>query len=177
MQRVFLTICVPVLILVGLGVAWFVWRAPAPTAETPIVWRDGPPNLLSRDAEEIFKKALWRRPSPEDKILHAERHEWSDDEGVSRWQWFLVIDASPDLITYLRDDNAFGLIPGRVEPITEAPAWFSFNPADVSVFKAPGSGMRLMFSKTDNTLYAKASGLGFAKGALAPSAAPAPGRF
>ena len=72
MQRVFLTICVPVLILVGLGVAWFVWRAPAPTAETPIVWRDGPPNLLSRDAEEIFKKALWRRPSPEDKILHAE---------------------------------------------------------------------------------------------------------
>ena len=180
MQRVFLTIGGPVLILMGLGVAWFVWRVPAPTApleETPIVWRDGPPNLLSRDAEEIFKKALWRRPSPEDEILHAERHEWSDDEGVSRWQWFLVIEASPDLIKYLRDDNAFGLIPGRAEPISEAPAWFAFNSADVSVLKAPDSGMRLMFSKSDNTVYAKASGLGFAKGAPAPSSTLAPGSF
>jgi len=120
------------------------------------------------DAEEIFKKAFWRRPSSLDQIQHAERHEWRDADGLERWQWFLVVNASPELSKYLRDDNAFGLIPGRVEPITEAPAWFSFNPADVSVFKAPGSGMRLIFSKIDNTLYAKASGLGFAKGALAP---------
>lgn len=188
MQRVVFTIGAPLLIFVSLGGVWFIWHAPEPPVpkeEAPILWRDGPPDLLSRDAEEIFKKALWRRPSPEDEILHAQRHEWSDDEGVNRWQWFLVIGASPDLIKYLRDDNAFGLIPGRADPISEAPAWFTFNPADVSVLKASHSGMQLIFSKSDNTVYAQAHGLGFSKGARPPlstpsfskSPAPAPGRL
>ncbi|MDA7663628.1 hypothetical protein OAL53_02270 [Akkermansiaceae bacterium] len=188
MQRVFLTIGALVLLFASLGGVWFFGHAPetiVPKEEALVVWRDGPPDLVSRDAEEIFKKALWRKPSPEDEILHAERHEWSDDEGVSRWQWFLVIEASPDLIKYLRDDNAFGLIPGRADPISEAPAWFTFNPADVSVLKAPHSGMQLMFSKSGNSVYAKANGLGFSKGAPAPlstpsfstSPAPAPGRL
>ena len=185
MQRVFLTICVPVLILVGFGVAWFVQRAPAPPApleETPIVWRDGPPNLLSRDAEEIFKKAFWRRPSSLDKIQQAERHEWRDADGLKRWQWFLVVKASPDLIKYLRDDNAFGLVAtSDALEVTEAPSWFQFELKEVTVLQSRHTGMRLMFSKSDDTLYATDSGRGFTNGAPEPSStiqgAQPPGRI
>ena len=185
MQRVFLTIGGPVLILVGLGVAWFVWRAPEPPApleKTSIVWRDGPPNLLSRDAEEIFKKAFWRRPSSLDKIQQAERHEWRDADGLKRWQWFLVVKASPDLIKYLRDDNAFGLVAASEAPeVTEAPGWFQFKRKEVTVLQSRHTGMRLMFSKSDDTLYATDSGRGFTNGAPEPSStiqgAQPPGRI
>lgn len=185
MKRVFLAICALALILVGLGVAWFVQRAPAPTAppaEISIVWRDGPPNLLSRDAEEIFKKAFWRRPSSLDQIQQAERHEWRDADGLKRWQWFLVVKASPDLIKYLRDDNAFGLVAASEAPeVTEAPGWFQFKRKEVTVLQSRHAGMRLMFSKSDNTLYATDSGRGFTNGAPEPSStsqgAQPPGRI
>lgn len=173
MQRVFVRIFIPALILVGLGVLWFVQRAPAPTAppaENSIVWRDGPPDLLGRDPEEIFKKAFWRRPSSLDKIQQAERHEWRDADGLKRWQWFLVVKASPDLIKYLRDDNAFGLVAASEAPeVTEAPGWFQFKRKEVTVLQSRHTGMRLMFSKSDNTLYATDSGRGFTSGAPEPS--------
>ena len=185
MQRVFVAICIPAIILVGLGVAWFVQRAPAPTpppAEIPIVWQDGPPDLLSRDPEEIFKKAFWRRPSSLDQIQQAERHEWRDAGGLKRWQWFLVVKASPDLIKYLRDDNAFGLVATSDAPeVTEAPSWFQFELKEVTVLQSRHTGMRLMFSKSDNTLYATDSGRGFTNGAPEPSStiqgAQPPGRI
>ena len=134
------------------------------------------------DAEEIFKKAFWRRPSPADQIQHAERHEWRDADGLERWQWFLVVSASPELIKYLRDDNAFGLVPASAAPVvSEAPAWFRFKPEEVTVLQAPYAGMRLIFSKSDNTLYATDSGRGFTKGAPEPppstQGAQAPGRI
>lgn len=185
MQRVFVAICIPAIILVGLGVAWFVQRAPAPTpppAEIPIVWRDGPPDLLSRDPEEIFKKAFWRRPSSLDQIQQAERHEWRDAGGLKRWQWFLVVKASPDLIKYLRDDNAFGLVAtSDALEVTEAPSWFQFELKEVTVLQSRHTGMRLMFSKSDSTLYATDSGRGFTNGAPEPSStiqgAQPPGRI
>ena len=185
MQRVFVAICIPAIILVGLGVAWFVQRAPAPTpppAEIPIVWRDGPPDLLSRDPEEIFKKAFWRRPSSLDQIQQAERHEWRDAGGLKRWQWFLVVKASPDLIKYLRDDNAFGLVAtSDALEVTEAPSWFQFELKEIPVLQSRHTGMRLMFSKSDSTLYATDSGRGFTNGAPEPSStiqgAQPPGRI
>lgn len=176
-------ILVPLLAASG----WLVWRAEdavqQPAADsTGIVWKGAPPTLTLTDAEEIFKKAFWRRPAPADQIQHAERHEWRDADGLERWQWFLVVRASPGLIQYLRDDNAFGLVPASAVPvISEAPAWFRFKPEDVTVLQASHAGMRLMFSKTDNTLYATDSGRGFTKGAPAPikpiQQAPAPGRL
>ncbi len=176
-------ILVPLLAVIG----WLAWRAvdavrPAAVDSAPIVWKGAPPTLTLNDAEEIFKKAFWRRPSPTDQIQHAERHEWRDADGLERWQWFLVVSASPELIKYLRDDNAFGLVPTSAVPvISEAPAWFRFNPEDFTVLQARHAGMRLMFSKSDNTLYATDSGRGFTKGVPEPppatQGAQAPGRI
>jgi hypothetical protein len=178
-------IVVPLLAAIG----WLAWRAadagrPAVVDSAPIVWKGAPPTLTLNDAEEIFKKAFWRRPSPTDQIQHAERHEWRDADGLERWQWFLVVSASPELIKYLREDNAFGLVPSSsVSANPEAPDWFVFKTEEFSIFRSPQSGLQLMFSKADNTLYATDSGRGFTKGApepvkqAAPLSAPAPGRL
>jgi hypothetical protein len=154
----------------------------APEKPGPIAWQQGAPTDTLTDSEEIFKRAFWRRPGNDDHIQHAERHEWREAAGLERWQWFLVVRASPELIKHLRDDNAFGLVPASVVPVvSEAPAWFRFKPEDVTVLQARHAGMRLMFSKSDNTLYATDSGRGFTKGApepvepAAPLSAPAPG--
>ena len=176
-------ILVPLLAVIG----WLAWRAAdagrqVAVDSAPIAWKGAPPTLTLTDAEEIFKKAFWRRPAPADQIQQAERHEWRDADGLERWQWFLVVRASPELIKYLRDDNAFGLVPASAAPVvSEAPAWFRFKPEDVTVLQASHSGMRLMFSKSDNTLYATDSGRGFTKGAPEPppttQGAQTPGRI
>jgi len=176
-------ILAPLLAVIG----WLAWRAvdagrTVVVDSAPIAWKGAPPTLTLTDAEEIFKKAFWRRPSPGDQIQQAERHEWRDADGLERWQWFLVVSASPELIKYLRDDNAFGLLPASAAPVvSEAPAWFRFKPEDVAVLQASHAGMRLMFSKSDNTLYATDSGRGFTKGAPEPppatQGAQTPGRI
>jgi hypothetical protein len=155
---------------------WNPWgSAAAPAKSSAIAWRQEAPTTTVTDSEEIFKRAFWRRPSSEDEILHAERHEWRDGDGLQRWQWFLVVKASAQLIKDLRDDNAFGLVPGSESSLNpEAPNWFVFKPGDFSVFRSPHSGMRLMFSKTDSTLYATDSGRGFTKGAPEPVKPAAP---
>lgn len=154
----------------------------APEKPGPIAWQQGAPTDTVTDSEEIFKRAFWRRPGNDDHIQHAERHEWRDAAGLERWQWFLVVSASPELIKYLRDDNAFGLVPASKAPVvSESPAWFRFKPEDVTVLQASHGGMRLMFSKSDNTLYATDSGRGFTKGAPEPlptaQGAQTPGRI
>ncbi|MGY8649058.1 MAG: hypothetical protein ACKVLL_17085, partial [Verrucomicrobiales bacterium] len=69
------------LILVPLmsAIVWLVWHAvnvarPAAADPAPISWQGAPPTLTLNDAEEIFKKAFWRRPAPADQIQYAERH-------------------------------------------------------------------------------------------------------
>ena len=173
------------------AVTWLAlsWRIPladtvAPEKPGPIAWRHGAPTDTLTNSEEIFNRAFWRRPGNDDHIQHAERHEWRDAAGLERWQWFLVVSASPELIKYLREDNAFGLVPSSsVSANPEAPDWFVFKPEEFSIFRSPQSGLQLMFSKADNTLYATDSGRGFTKGApepvkqAAPLSAPAPGRL
>lgn len=177
-------ILIPLLAAIG----WLAWRAvdagrPKVMVDSvPIAWQGAPPTLTLNDTEEIFKKAFWRRPTPDDQILNAVRHEWRDADGLERWQWFLVVSASPELIQYLRDDNAFGLVAAsKVPVVSEAPGWFRFKPEEVTVLQAPYAGMRLIFSKSDNTLYATDSGRGFTKGAPEPppstQGAQAPGRI
>jgi len=176
-----------ILVPLSAAIGWLAWRAedagPQPTADpAPVSWQGAPPTLTLNDAEEIFKKAFWRQPAADDEILNAVRHEWSDEEGLLRWQWFLAVKASPGLIRYLRDDNAFGLVPASSVPLSsEAPAWFRFDQGEVAPLQSPQSSMQLIFSKHDNTLYATASGRGFTRGAPEPppaiQGAPSPGRL
>jgi hypothetical protein len=174
---------VPSLAVIG----WLAWPAasdkvePAPAPDT-VIWQGTPPTVTITDAEEIFKKAFWRRPAADDEILHAVRHEWSDEGGLLRWQWFLVVKASPGLVRYLRDDNAFGLAPaGSPSVISEAPAWFRFDPAEVVRLQSPQSALQLIFSNHDSTIHATASGRGFTRGSPEPApavqGAPSPGRI
>ncbi|MCF7674586.1 MAG: hypothetical protein K9N23_13415 [Akkermansiaceae bacterium] len=177
-------VLIPVLAILG----WLGWHGTASknavtgNGAPTIIWQGEPPTRTVTDAEEVFKRAFWRRPSVEDEILHAERHEWSCAEGLVRWQWFLVVKASPGLLKDLRDDNSFGLVPtAAVSAVSTAPVWFAFKPAEVSEMQSPDSGLRLMFGKNDNTLYATASGHGFTKGEPEPppsiQEAPVPGRI
>lgn len=176
-------ILVPLLAAIG----WLAWHAEdtgqQPAADpAPLSWQGAPPTLTMNEAGEIFNKAFWRRPTADDEILNAVRHEWSDEGGLLRWQWFLVVKASPGLIRYLRDDNAFGLVPASSAPLSsEAPAWFRFDPGEVTLLQAPQSLMQLNFSNHDNLLYATASGRGFTRGAPEPppaiQGAPSPGRL
>jgi hypothetical protein len=174
---------IPLLAVIG----WLAWPsengAPEPEPDaTAVTWQGAPPSLTKTDAEEIFKKAFWRNVAADDEILDAVRHEWSDEGGLLRWQWFLAVKASPGLITYLRDDNAFGLMPASpVPPGSEAPAWFRFDPGEVVLLQSPQSSMQLIFSKNNNMLHATASGRGFTRGAPEPppavQGAPSPGRI
>ncbi len=166
-----------VALLVGLGI-YRVSLAKAPQlAKTPLRQPADPPTSTFTDPAEIFQKAFWKRPAVDDKILHAERREWSDSAGVSKWQWFLVVEPAPALVKYLREDNAFSLVPATtVSAIKEAPAWFAVNPGDVEIPQAPNGNMRLFFSKTKRLLHATGSGGGFQRGApeAAKSAASSP---
>lgn len=174
---------IPLLAVIG----WLAWPAASDKAEPPAVaaavtWQGAAPTLTITDGDEIFKRAFWRRPTADDKILHAVRHEWSDEGGLLHWQWFLVVKASPGLIQYLRDDNAFGLVPSTSSSaIPEAPAWFRFNPAEVLRLQSPQSALQLIFCNHDSTLHATASGRGFTRGASEPppavQGAPGPGRI
>ena len=169
--------------LLWLGWQWLDGHRQLPLDEPSVIsWMGDPPTKMENEPVKIFQRAFWASPREDDRILHAERREWSNAEGTQKWQWFLVVKASTQLIKNLRDDNAFGLVPGSTGSLNpEAPDWFVFKPDDFSVLRSPHSGMRLMFSKTDNTLYATDSGRGFTKGAPEPAkqAAPAsaPGRL
>ena len=91
------------LLCLCLGIAawqWQLWQGEqgaspaAPSADVvtaEIEWVSEAPASIENVGEEVFKRAFWRRPSAEDRILQAERHEWHDAEGVSRWQWFLIV--------------------------------------------------------------------------------------
>jgi hypothetical protein len=126
--------------------------------------------------EEVFKRALWRRPAPEDRILHAERREWTEDNavGVAHWQWFLAVEPGPALKAWLREQDPFSVRPvGNADApeIKGAPAWF---PSDHSgcIVHAGGTTASLVFlwSRQNNTLYATGSGTGFQPGAAGPAA-------
>jgi hypothetical protein len=170
-------------LLLCLCIAAWLWQGrqgatpavPSEEASPEIVWESDPPSAVEQEAEEVFKRAFWRRPSAEDRILKAERHEWHDAEGVSRWQWFLIVDPSPALLQYLRDENAFGLVAGSGEPLREAPAWFRFDSQAVETFRSLDGGMHLAYRTKDHRIYASAHGFGFTKSTAMPKAVSTPG--
>lgn len=153
--------------IAGIAVYFLLGRTADPAAPpAPVVSQVDPPTAVKDDANEIFQKAFWRRAGEGDKILHAERREWSDADRLEKWQWFIVVDPSPELVKHLRDDNAFELTPTEAKGETKgAPSWFTPPSSDVDVLQAPRGNMRLVFSKTKNLLYASDAGGGFQAGA------------
>ena len=136
------------------------------TSHTTYVSQAPPPNTTTTDPATVFQKALWKRPTPADKILHAERRECKDADAVSRWQWFLEVEPSPEIVRYLREENAFRLKNRQTaELLPDAPPWFIKDTKDTRIFSAPGGEMQLIFTPGDAKVYAMGSGGGFHAGA------------
>jgi hypothetical protein len=148
--------------------AWFAFYQESPLEESPVSATPvDPPTQTLIDPAEVFQRALWKRPTAQDNILHAERREWADADGIQKWQWFLKIEPSPELVSHLRVKNAFGL-QQEVSPknVAHPPEWFTF---DQQNFEVMGAGnMRLYFSPHNKILYATDSGGGFHAGAPEP---------
>ncbi len=143
---------------------------------------------MQTEAAEVFKRALWRRPAPGDKILHAERREWIKDsaQGAAHWQWFLAVEPGSALKTWLREKNPFAVHPdksGAASGIKGAPAWFPYDFSGYEVHSGGTTGsLVFLFSRDGDTLYATGSGTGFTPGAPegpkpSPSATAATGRL
>jgi hypothetical protein len=176
-----LLLSLAVLSWVGWRLSGFQERLPA-QGEPPIPWKGAPPDRTEVDPVKIFERAFWRRPTGEDQIIHAERHEWLDAGGVTKWQWFIEVKASAELLKYLRDDNAFGLIRGQSASLPDArPHWFNFKSGEATVMKSPQANLQLIFRSNDNVLFATDSGAGFRRGApentKTTPVAPVPGRL
>ena len=170
MRKVVIGIALMVVLLVGLEIALIPRGGPQKTSLTIAKPKVDPPSSTQVDPVEIFQKAFWKRPTAEDKIHHAERREWADAGGVKKWQWFIVVEPSPELLKHLRDDNAFALKPATDLPaIRDAPDWFSFDPGSVEIMTSPNNHtMSLLFSKTKRLLHATGAGGGFHAGVAEP---------
>lgn len=186
MKKLLLILAVLAAVLLWWPGGWWLEARRNPHVEKPsvVASRADPPTKIENDPGKIFQRAFWANPTGEDKILHAERREWSDADGVQKWQWFLVVEPSPALLKRLRDDNAFGLAPASSATLmVDAPEWFVFKPKEVCVLHAPQAKLQLIFSKDNHTLFASDSGLGFSRSAFAqipqtlPSPAPGSGRL
>ena len=166
-----------------LGAAGF-WFLPDRSYKTHKTYQSrGPaPSDTITDPATVFQKAFWKRPNDSDRILHAERREWKDADAVSRWQWFLEVEPSPEIVRYLRDENAFRLSDRQTaELLPDAPSWFIKDVKDARVLSDVGGAMLLIFTASDAKLYAMGSGGGFHRGAPEQASeivqAPAAGRM
>jgi hypothetical protein len=142
-----------------------VGTAPA-TVSAPAI----PAETLARTVhfDTVFARALWRRPQPEDVIKNAERREWSDAEGVTRWDWFLEVQPGPALRTWL-DTNPFSLhkseSPTPAIPPAEAPRpeWFPKEATGFEVFVSSSSSFLMLLDPATQKIYLSDSGGGLAK--------------
>ena len=66
--------------------AWLGWALMAPDRETLVAGgapaNPDPPTTTTVDGAAVFRQAFWKRPTANDRILHAERRVWSDEDGV-----------------------------------------------------------------------------------------------
>lgn len=133
---------------------------------SPPIRKPPPPTSTLHDSLKIFRSAFWRSPVAGDVILNAERREWSDADGLNKWQWFIALHPSPELLNYVREANSFGLRKSvSLAPVLNAPGWFATDRADVEVLRSSGANLQFIFNRADNTLYATNSGKGFTRGA------------
>lgn len=119
--------------------------------------------------EEVFRRAFWRHPQADDRIVDAVRYERSDDDGVNRWAWFIKLHPGPQLLRDLRVPETFGLIavesprpwlPDDLSP----PDWYLASTGDshVQVFQHPSQALTLIYRPAENLLLASDHGEGFA---------------
>lgn len=109
-------------------------RPPAASAATGVTLPPPPPPnadgiSLERDHTAVFQRAFWRRPTPADRILHAERRDWQvAGTGVEKWQWFIAVQPGPAFRDWLLKDNPFDLVPvpadAPLAPLSAPPNWF-----------------------------------------------------
>ena len=159
--------------------------APA-SPDSPSSVSPGPVPSSAWPPEEVFRRAFWRQPTAQDRILHAERreatigppHTNAGSRDVQSWQWFLALQPSPGLLRSLRDPDTFGLLPTAAprlwsEPAPEPlPTWFpaAASVPEFEILQAPAGRLTLLYRAADNTLFATDAGAGFA-----PTAKPGPG--
>lgn len=120
------------------------------------------------DQEAIFKRAFWRRPAPDDRILHAEARQWTDSTNgdVLHWQWFVAVEAGPGLWDWLRHTNPFSLLPADSPAMPSAPSWFPADSRDLEVFRGgAGGSLMVAYSLSGRTIYAAAEGKGLSPAA------------
>lgn len=121
---------------------------------------------VSHSPAEVFQKAFWQHPSANDKILHAERQEWSEKGEIKRWRWFITVQPSPELLKRLRADNVFRLQPVKTSPlIADAPEWFIQENGQNEILQTPDHSMTVFFDRVTGLLQATDSGTGFNPGA------------
>ncbi|MDP1580665.1 MAG: hypothetical protein Q8M02_10320 [Candidatus Didemnitutus sp.] len=152
------------------------WRHSPAAAPTTLVIHEAPGKtiVVSQAPAEIFRRAFWRHPTATDHIIHAERREWIDQGNVQRWQWFLQLSPSAELLTALRDGESFGLL--RVIASRNAavavvtPDWFASATAIAAdeVYQSPAGGLTIYYRAGDHMLFATDAGAGFAPPAALP---------
>ena len=153
-------------VFLAIGVIVFLTQKPPKALEIPQFLSDQLVLNTSTDPTLVFQKAFWRRPDSADKILHAERREWSQQgKDVREWQWFLAVKPSPNLAEWLKT-NPFSLPVFndlyKYEGSAPKPDWFPNDFAGFEIHKAPQGRFVLLFSAEKNLLYAIDSGAGFA---------------
>jgi hypothetical protein len=139
----------------------------APTASLP--GSQGESLRTDWTAEDVFRRAFWRHPQADDKIVEAVRTESSGADGVNRWVWFMKIHPGAALLRDLRDPATFGLIStNRPSPLPEEisrPAWFpaARSGTGMEILQHPTQPLTLLYHAEDNLLYASDHGRGFNK--------------
>ena len=141
---------------------------PSPGADLTAQLEDAP----QWSPEQVFRRAFWRQPSAEDRIVQAERVETplltavtnSGSRDVQNWRWAIAVHPGPELLAALRDPETFGLLPAREpRPWTETPEWFPATAATgFEVLQASAGRLTVLYRAADNLLYAADAGSGFA---------------
>lgn len=134
--------------------------APAPGPDLPAA----PGGAARWSPEQVFRRAFWRQPSADDRILEALREETPAAAGVQSWRWALALHPGPDLLAAIRNPETFGLLPAaNPRPWTDTPAWFptAAGPG-FEVLQAPSGRFTVLYRAADNLLYATDAGRGFA---------------
>lgn len=133
-----------------------------------------PPTTVSSSPAEVFQKAFWKRPGSDDRIANAERREWKDAGGISKWQWFITVKPSKALVNHLITGNAFMLARGKnLARAANAPMWFPTSAEDAEVLTNASGTFIVLWDPKQNLIHATDSGHGFTAGASAPAYAPA----
>lgn len=172
-------IVVVVLGVVAAGVVWQMGagrrpdRSPADSMPTGALPPPPKPNAdgisLERDPGAVFQRAFWRRPTPGDRILHAERRDWQvAGGGVEKWQWFIAVEPSPAFRDWLLKDNPFELVAvpagTALAPLSAPPDWFPAitDQTSFACYRNREGRYQVFHDAKANRLYATDAGGGFA---------------